>query len=356
MSADGDVIVQGELDSVADRAWSTTQNLDVNGGTVRLGGLGTATVGGAVQISGATGELDIVNSGLISTTGVVGATAGVGTSVVDVDQLSTWTLSGALTVGSAGNGAITMVTQVGAAVVAAPTVTIGASPGVVGTVSALSQSTLAVGSRLIVGDGGIGNLIVTQGPENGGAPGIVTVGSPDDAGELDIGALAGSTGIVDVSQPECILTVDGSAFVGGTSAGPSGGSGTLVVAGDTFYDSIYGTGQVNVTGSLVIDSTGSVLLREGVLGIGAATVVAGGTLSGDGIIAAAGVPSGNLTDATTVTAAAPLTALLDDGVVEASVNPANGASVLTIYGPVTGTGTLDIAAERHAGGGRQRRA
>jgi Hint domain len=330
----GDVIVQGELDSLADDNWSIGGNVTIDGGNLQLGGLATISAddpsAGTLDIVSPAdsargvaqdGALTIVNGALRSTDAVIGAVASNATAVADLDAGNgAWTVQDLLTVGGAGPGVLNQ----NDGIVSAATIVVGADTGVVGEFAADSE---VLARRIVVGDAGIGTMLVGSGGLS--AP-LITVGSAADPGELDIAAQAGGTGVVAIGNAGS-LQVYGSAYVAGSNAGASGGTGLLSVSGDYSLSEALSDPAV-ISGGLTIYAGGTVQMLDGMMAAGDVAILPGGTLAGDGVVSSSS------------TAQPPSVPIIDDGVIQAAVDPADGASMLTLYGNVTGSGSLVVGA------------
>ena len=367
----GDLIVTGELDSITDNAWSVGGNVHVNGGVLALGGDGGLAVSGTVEVGGTTGPGGVAQGGtldvigktstpvgtpplLTSAAAIIGV--GAGTSVANVDNtlfgggsqgVASWVIAGALVAGASGDALVTVDAannNTQGVELTAATVTIGQSADISATVSVVNSATMAVATRLTVGDAGAGMLKTAFGGSYGAQ---VLVGSVAAPGEIDVGAAAGGVGLIDISLSGTV-DVDGSAFLGGTNAGASGGTGTLEVNGVQGEDisSFAPAGLFEASGNLTVFSGSSVRLREGTAEMANLTIAAGGTLSGDGFISGPGTVPGATTATfpTIFNTIAPLTTIVDDGLIDANVDPGNGVALLSLYGSISGTGTLEIEA------------
>ena len=148
--------------------------------------------------------------------------------------------------------------------------TLGEASGSVGTLSTYGSHALNLSGALAVGYGGNGTLTINAGATSVG-------------GDLDIAALSGSIGKVDIelaSVGGCYygptpLKVGGNLYVGGSAAG-AGGTGTLIINGANgqYGSASYG---VQVTGAATIYSGASVTLNRGLLE--AASISNAGTLN-----------------------------------------------------------------------------
>ena len=157
--------------------------------------------------------------------------------------------------------------------------TIGEVNGSVGTLTIgtagnpYGNNALQLSGALAVGYGGNGTL-------------TINAGSADVGGDLDIAALSGSIGKVDIeltSAGGCSfgptpLKVGGNLYVGGSAAG-AGGTGTLLINGTNgqYGSASYG---VQVTGTATIYSGASVTLKSGLLE--AASISNAGSLNFNG--------------------------------------------------------------------------
>ncbi|MHB1768116.1 MAG: beta strand repeat-containing protein, partial [Phycisphaerae bacterium] len=157
--------------------------------------------------------------------------------------------------------------------------TIGEVSGSVGTLTigaagnSYGGNALQLSGTLAVGYGGKGTLTI-----NAGTAGV--------GGDLDIAALSGSIGKVDIeltSAGGCSfgptpLKVGGNLYVGGSASG-AGGTGTLLINGTNGTNGQYGSGSygVRATGTATIYSGATVTLNRGLLE--AASISNSGTLN-----------------------------------------------------------------------------
>ncbi len=157
--------------------------------------------------------------------------------------------------------------------------TIGEVNGSVGTLTigtagnTYGNKALNLSGALAVGYGGNGTLTINAG--------YASVG-----GDLDIAALSGSIGKVDIeltniggcSFGPSPLNIGGNLYVGGSASG-AGGTGTLLINGTNGQ---YGSGSsgVNVTGAAAIYSGSTITLNSGLLA--AASITNSGTLNFNG--------------------------------------------------------------------------
>jgi hypothetical protein len=142
------------------------------------------------------------------------------------------------------------------------TLYVGYSSNSAGTYSLAPAASLSANDQIV---GYLGNGVFNQ---SGGTNTVITgVNQFSSGGELDIGYSNGSTGTYALSGGT--LTVNGNAYVGGSSSG-AGGSGTMTISN---------TGQLTVTGSLQVDASGQVNLNRGSATIGNLAIAAGGNVN-----------------------------------------------------------------------------
>ncbi len=227
--------------SVTLGATSSSSEMIVDNNSVTLGSAGyDYTLGGSGAVGSGTESL-IVGNGAVDT-------------------------AANLTLGTGGYGKLSGVNA-----------TLGETNGSMGTLtlgtagSASGSKALNLSGALAVGYGGNGTL-------------TVNAGSASVGGDLDIAALAGSIGKVDIELSNTggcgfgggtPLQVGGNLYVGGSAAG-AGGTGTLIINGTNAQ---YGSGAygLQVTGTATIYSGGSVTLKGGLLE--AASISNAGTLN-----------------------------------------------------------------------------
>jgi T5SS/PEP-CTERM-associated repeat protein len=322
---------------------------------------GDATIGQA-----GTGDLTLdAQAGLNDVNATLGATVttggfrALGRAVVDAGS---WTNSGTLTVGGAGdgqlriegynpsspplffdgarsfadtNGGLTPIGNSPISQIAAgpPPAAVPRGHGVVGSLETIigrdagstgsvlvdqSNGDLSTSTLLAIGLGGSGTLEVVN-----FATAEVT-SSAASGGLAEIGADIGSTGTLIVSGGT--FADQGDLVVGGTEGG-AGGTGLVHVG---VYDgdntSFYVVGQTTVWSTGTVDITGAFLQTGGLF------VAAGGLVSGEGAIE--GVTSIGLSSPPT----APLTPIQDDGTILAT------GGKLIVYGAVSGSGATAIGA------------
>lgn len=176
---------------------------------------------------------------------------------------------------------------------------------------------------LTIGAGGRGILIVQGGAVSVGTLATSTIDS--GVGTVAIGGAGGGSGLVEIGGGGA-LTASGN-----ISVGSSGGAGVLQVGlsqGDSGLVSVTGTLTIGANGVVLVDSTTTTAALASVTATASAfDVLAGGRLSGSGIVGGPGNGSG-----------AYLLAAIDN----AGTITASGGRLL-LYGDVQGTrGTLEI--------------
>ncbi len=239
-------------------------------GSLALDGSGSKTLSGDITIGASgVGAVQVTNSALLSTSGnaTIASKGGPVQQTATVDTNATWTIGGALEVGLGGSADLAVQ---GGGQVAAGQIIVGDLSGADGTITVGGTaggipSTLSFASTVVVGNGGSGTLQVSGGASVG--PAIA------GAGTVDIGALSGGSGVVTLKDAGSQLNA-GTLAVGGDPTG-AGGTGTLSIdAGAT----------VSVS-SAIVWSTGTVTLTGGSLVTDPITV--SGTISGFGTIGGA---------------------------------------------------------------------
>ncbi|EPJ7186186.1 TPA: autotransporter outer membrane beta-barrel domain-containing protein [Citrobacter amalonaticus] len=330
---------------------------EIGSGLANVDGAGTElnttmlTVGDREQ-----GTLNITNSGTVNSSGsgMLGNTAsltgnasviGNGDGTVNVSSHSQWNLINAagarqtLTVGGSGTGTLNVNTT---GTVTAGNTTIGSTVTGTGTVSVNGTDALLNTVALTTGNNGTGTLTITD-------SGVV-----DSTGAGVIGGTTGSTGVVDVSSDGQWNLIN-AAGAGQTLTVGSGGTGTLninttgtVTAGNTnIGNAATGVGTVNVDGEDAVLNTAT--LTTGVNGEGELTITDSGVVNstGTGIIGYAAGSAGTVT-VDGANSQWNLTSVLTTGAAgTGTMALTNNASVASYGGIVgstgTGTGTVDVS-------------
>jgi hypothetical protein len=234
------------------------------------------------------------------------------------------TTSGQLTVGDSGIGSLLINGMDGgiAGQVTAFNATIGNNVGSVGSITLdggelLVANYSATSSTLIVGESGVGSLMIEDGSEV--AVGAAQAIMADDNGLLVVGGGAGGNGRIRITGNSTLL-VYGDGTVGGEGVGD-------VAVGQSADD----TASFALTGSLAVDTTGHVSLSgsHATLRASEFDVAVGGTVSGAGTLS--GLRGGNDT--------VKLASIDNDGSIMA-----DGGNLL-LYGTVTGTGVLLVSSD-----------
>ena len=337
--------VAGEL---ADGAGGTGA-ITLSGGAILLAGPSTTTPGlvlggaggaGVLSVTGpsqlvVTGQTDVAEfgPGTLSITGgggfvgqssgvsalVIAASAGTTGSVLVSDPYSYASLSGGISVGSAGTGTLTVQNQAlfvvtGSAAPTVPAVFIGSSVGSSGTLALASNAQMTVlGAGVAVGADGAGSLSVNS------ATLTVTTSPGVGVYALDAGVDAGSSGVVTVNGGVIFDTQSAGAIIG------DGGTGTLVIS------------QSGTQGGVVLtgDPTGTSGLAVGVASGSSGLVSISGTASGLQVYGTAVIGSsgqGNLS-------------LLNGGRFVAELGPTQSGLVL---GGSGGAGIMSVASGAQA--------
>ncbi|TFV73198.1 autotransporter domain-containing protein [Bradyrhizobium frederickii] len=223
-----------------------------------------------------TGVLTIRNGGAVSNgaDGHIGANSGATGTVTVTGAGSSWTNSGTVSIGEAGNGTLTIASG---GAVSNTTAKIGANVGATGTATVTGTGSSWTNSgSLSVGQDGTGTLTIA-----GGGAVSNTVGA--------IAANAGSTGSVTVTGAGSSWTNSSNFYVG------QNGTGTLTIADGGAVSSLIGiigaalgtTGTVTVTGAGSSWTT-SLAMDVGLSGTGVLTVANGA------VVSASSVTLGNL--------------------------------------------------------------
>jgi T5SS/PEP-CTERM-associated repeat protein len=227
-------------------------------GSLTISGAGTSATAGATTIgAGGMGTLKVVSGGLLTTSGdaSIGSVALGAIVSASLDTGGQWLVGGALAVGDSGAGKLSIAGK-GTLVTVDGDLTIGVAAGgtvTLGSTAAASSAQLTWNNLLTVGGGAKGTLTINAGDSVSALSG--------GAGEVAIGANAGSSGAVSFAGTGASLS--GTAiFVGGT-ASAQGGAGSLSISAGgsaTFADAtIWKTGKVTDAGVLSISGalTGS---------------------------------------------------------------------------------------------------
>ncbi|MCL2347631.1 MAG: hypothetical protein FWC50_05145, partial [Planctomycetaceae bacterium] len=254
-------------------------------GTVTVDGSGSElnnlTGGMWVGYSG-TGTLNVTDGGKANSGGLginIGRNAtGIGTVTVDGNgsELNT---NSSIGVGYDGTGVLTLTN--GGKAVSILGIVLGENAGSSGTVSVDGTgSALTSNDQLIVGYQGEGELLLTGG------------GQAISASSIWLGYNAGSTGAVTVDGTGSLLESMGTSGMDGLYVGNSG-TGTLEITGGgkaTSAGGIYIGNQINSSGTVTVDGTGSLLestgsiLTVGNSGTGFLSLTDGGVVIADGNI------------------------------------------------------------------------
>ena len=272
-------------------------------GTLSVSGTGNLQDGGAMNVGEAgAGTLNVTKGGTVSDSdATVGLGSGsTGTALVD-GAGSTWSHSGAITVGENAKGTGTLTISNGGSVSTGGTgagSVIGHNPTSNGTVNVSGAgSTWTNTASLAISDaGGIGLLNITSGGAvsngdsvvgtlNGIGTALVNgVGSTwTISGDLSVGSVFGGMGTVTISQGGLVTSTNG--FIADGS--PSNGHVEVAGANSTWSNS----GNVFVGG----DATGALgtgelhLINNAIVGAAAVTVWSTGILIGRGFVQAAAV-------------------------------------------------------------------
>jgi T5SS/PEP-CTERM-associated repeat protein len=251
--------------------------------------------------------LKIATGGKLVTTGdaTMGEVAAGVVQSAAVDGQGAWNVNGDLTLGGSGIAALTVK---GAGTVAVDgklaLAEAGGASGVLSVSGTFTQSgtttasSALFGDSLTVGEGGAGTLSI----QSGGFVGTVAGGT----GDIEVAALAGSTGGITVGGTGSGSELAGGAMdLGGTSSA-AGGTGKLTI----------GAGGTVAVADLHVWDSGSIKLQGGVLHTDPLTLDAGGLIEGAGTIDGA---------------------ILDNGAVTAY------SGALLLGGDVSGAGTLAVA-------------
>jgi T5SS/PEP-CTERM-associated repeat protein len=338
--AGGAVVTANEAAIVGNTGQGT---MVVMGGALTLAGSASPSlvIGAHSGASGAVVDLEQITGGGMIVVGSAGSGSlelrGVAATVSDggavIGQAATgsgsvlvnggeWMNSGAITVGGAGVGTLTIDGSDNGITgqVTAYNVNIGNQANGQGVVELDNGEMLVANftaneNTLTVGGAGIGELDLQGGSEV--AIGYAIANTASNTGRLIVGASAGGQGAITIADSGTIL-VYGDATVG------SGGSGTVMVGENTGDQAL-----LALLGTLSVGATGTVALGDADAAVRASTIdiASGGVLSGFGTL------SGDLGGNQTVTT----TDIENDGTIAAE-----GGGLL-VYGNVTGSGTMSIA-------------
>jgi T5SS/PEP-CTERM-associated repeat protein len=234
-------------------------------GTVNInsaGSVGTLTAASTIGGQG-DGELFIINGGVLNGTSIVMGESATGIGTVIVTNSGSWNNSGAIIIGQAGAGSVTIS---GASRAACSSIVLGNLAGSQGFFSTFGvNSSMTSTGSLVVGAAGTGTVILSSSGSlttNGtfvglatDSDGVVTVAGGAAWNNNNAFMTVGNNGRGTVS-----VTGGGTASVGQLSIGANpSGNGTVSVSGanssisSIFSFSVGGSG----TGSLLISSTGS---------------------------------------------------------------------------------------------------
>jgi collagen type I/II/III/V/XI/XXIV/XXVII alpha len=263
-------------------------------GTFNLDGSGSEVQAGSMQVGNAgTGALQGTNHALLQVTGL--ATMGVTASAklqetAAIESNASWTSGSELDIGEKATGIVTVDTG---GQVSAPSVIRGDQATASGTVTVTGTGTLPSAldfGTLEVGNLGTGSLALALGAQ---------AGTADTAGTVEIGATAGATGAVTLTDAGTTLQAQVFAVGGGATA--AGGSGALSI----------GAGASVNAGTVTVWGGGTITLAGGDLTTDPMTV--DGEVSGYGTIAGA---------------------IVNNGIIAAK------GGALTLSGSISGSGTL----------------
>jgi T5SS/PEP-CTERM-associated repeat protein len=327
------IVSQGDLDSVSATAGNTA-SLTISGTNALWNSLGTVVVGE----QSASGTLTIQNHGALISGGlVVGQSGGTGAVSVTSDG-SLQINSGSFVIGSGGLGSL-LIASGGEVATAGDAAIAGADADGSNASINGSGSTFDIAGALQIGSAAAGALSVTNG-------GIVTAAALD-AGVQDVGTAKGD-GQVDVIGTGSQINIGNNAIIGDTGTGTlsilGGGTFTadnLIIGNSTGNGavSISGAGsQLNLSGTLDVGVT----LGTGELTVGAgATVTAATAVLQNAVVNQGGTFTAGqieiLSGAALVGSGAfgaPDGSIINDG----TMNASDGIAVSS--GSITGTGTL----------------
>ena len=214
------------------------------------------------------GALDVADGADVTTNGSAGLAElpGDQDDTAGVDGLSTWTVDGTLSIGSAGQATVSITD--GGSLIADGETFVGDDINSTGKLEVdgddgpTEPSSLSYAQALIVGDDGVGTLTVSD-------DGFVSF-ADGGTGEIDIGADPDGQGTVNVQDDGSVLEGD-DLTVGGAN-GEAGGSGTLNISDD---------GKVSVT-MATVTGTGVIDMDGGTLETDPITIDVDGMISGSG--------------------------------------------------------------------------
>ncbi len=324
--------------------------VNVIAGTLAVAGTATPTVFG----TGGTGALNVTNHGIASFSGALTiGTAGSGSADVDAGVL---TVGGLLQLGSgvAGSNGALYVADSGSVFLTSASdssksyLQLGAISGTAGFVQVSgAESLLSVTSNSgQVGGSGSGALNVL----NGGTANFRSTNNGLDPA-LNVGVLAGGAGAILVSGGGSTLGVNGSIRVGVSGRGTLQvtGGGSVTSAGFTATQAALAVAAgLGGSGSVTIDGAGSQLAANG-------TVVVGGDNRGSGLvlggIGTISVTNGGFLQSGTMTIAAGSTVGVDAASQDDVSGDLNVAGTLTNVGTLIVSGTLSGAGTLQLAGG-----
>ena len=370
-------VSNGGTVEVGNTATFVTNGSTVVGGGIAVGisagATGTISVGSGAAASelttpaglgvglGGVGIVDVISNGTvqIGSGGIaLGQTAGAfGTLSVSGTGALVGTSSGGIAVGKSGGGLLDVLNG-GTVNVVGGGINVGGSVGASGTVVVSGIGGTPAGIALTsggmnVGDSGQGLLevdtagtvaILANGFAAGvtaGASGTVTISGPGamlalGTATTGVGIGEAGTGTLVAEGGGTLAISAGPLAIGGFSTGPGGGSGSVIVQGETVVNGTtqFLGGTVSVAGNLFVWA-GSTISVDGVssVGVGTGTTLQAGELSvgvsgatlGDGLINAAVINNGSIISSNNATIAS------------------STGGTLEITGAVTGTGSLRLA-------------
>jgi T5SS/PEP-CTERM-associated repeat protein len=371
----GSIALSGQAQLVAGVS-GTTAALVIGGnggsGVLSLAGASLASATGQILVGEfGPGRLSVTGgSGLVGTASgqaalVVGVSSGSTGSVLVSDPYSFAALTGGITVGSLGNGSMTVqnqasVTVRGTTSPTTPALLIGAGTGSSGTVTLASQAALtALGAGIVVAADGAGVLSVNS------ATLTVTASPGVGVSALNIGVSAGASGtvsltgglITDTQAAGVIVGDSGEGLLAISSAGTQGGlvltgdptgtsglavgvaagsSGTVTIDGSASGLAVYGTADVGSSGQGTITaSDGGHFVAD--LGASSTGLVLGGS-GGEGTFLLEGAAQGYVVGQTII-------GQLGDGAMAVTedssfTGTASGVPAMVIGASTTGTGSL----------------
>jgi fibronectin-binding autotransporter adhesin len=252
---------------------ASTQAIISNGGTATLG-VSSAKTGASSQVivgntAATTGTLVLQNASTLTTSssGAILGNVANSTGTVTVTGGSTWADSGALNVGNAGTGTLTILNS--STVTSGGDITIAAQTGSTGTVTVDGTgSSLTSTGSMFAGQSGVGRLVVSNGA------------TLTDNGTLEVGRFSGSNGSSVLATNGAQLKI-GAIWVGNVGSGSfTAESGSQVTTGQMVVGAGVAGGIATITGTdTTVNVTNGTLFVGLNSGVGALTIADGADVS-----------------------------------------------------------------------------